>query len=334
MVNFVRFYACLASTEITQKASLWISSLPKSPLLEATLETRAEYRQKDFKRFQSFGGEAYDLILSLDILNRSLLALSGYAAICLIESIRLTEAPTEKSLVFTHARAVLSLSSYLQEMTSAAWKLIFSENDLALRLVCRSALEASDYFLAIQNDPELALRYVEAGDEFTSLWYEKLRSDKLVKLRRRALGEFFGDLAAAKEVSNYRDEGSADFSKAVHPSYEAGIMSIIGKLIDTSNGAEWEFLGNWQHIRGVVFLLDCCALPVAIELMRAMSERTESKHVQSLSLPNIQGPSVGDWKKIAPALLKGVNLSISCAATHHQRYPGRQSMQSNDTPSG
>jgi len=172
----------------------------------------------------------------------------------------------------------------------------------------------------VQNDRSLAEKYVISGEEFNRLWYDRLRSDKLVKLRKDALREFFnGDEALVQEISDYRDVGASDFSMAVHPSYDAGVMSILGKRSYFPDEPEWDFMSRWAHIRAAVFLIDCCSLPVSIELIRLPFDGRSSQ--EKPTLPFLEKKKISLGREGVTALLHGVMLSSSCAAAHHQRYP-------------
>jgi hypothetical protein len=156
--GFILAYEDLATAEMLEKASVWYAKAAKIPVCKPALRRGRSYRLSEFRRFQKFGGEAYDLILSLDIITRCLGVFTAYSAICLIDQTSRMEKDANSSIEKTttdYIKAIMSLSSYLFEMTASALRLVLSGNDVAARLLCRSALEASDYFLAIQDDAVL-----------------------------------------------------------------------------------------------------------------------------------------------------------------------------------
>ena len=167
-----------------------------------------------------------------------------------------------------------------------------------------------------QNDVSLACRYIEAGDSFDKLWYAELRSQKIAKLRKASLEKIFpSDPQVIDEICAFRDSGASYFSTAVHPSYMAGFMALFYDRGWFPEGEEWDFVNSFLHSRSLTFLIDACALPLSIEMMRIASIIKSEQ--PTLPIVNSEGFEFGADGAIA--VLHGALLAMDGAASHHHR---------------
>lgn len=319
--GFLKAYKKLASSDTLEKAGQWYESCLEVPSLRGVLELDKNYKVFNFRKFSSFEGESYDLILSLDILRRLLILLSAHCVIAVMknhESQRLNNIRIVSESAEYYTKSISSISIYIANILESVFNLIFLEQDTSTRILSRSAIEASDYWIAIQGDPSLAKRYVESNDDFDKLWYAELRSNKLVKLRRSALMQVFdGNEEIVDAVCQFRDGSSSDFSQAVHPSYTAGVMDILSLSGLSPKGPEWSFLKNWPFSRSTTLIIDTCALPLIIETSRAGSGR-------ELSIPICEETEFSLGRTGVERLQYGALLALSTAAAHHTRFPTRE----------
>lgn len=314
-LGFLEYYKGRISEEVDQKVRAWGDRLLEQKM-QRVLRSGHDYRRREFSTRVSHGSSAFDLILAVDICRRCLLEVAIYTSLSLLESNRedkQDEKETQASL--SVIRASLSLSTYMWQMTDAIYRLFLSEHDVSSRILARSLLEASDYWLAMQTDWDLANLYVESSEQFNSLWYSHLRSDKIVKLRKEALANSFGEVLA-KEVGEFRDEGARDFSEAVHPSYTAGLWPLVSSPRLQPPTAEWAFLKDWPHRRVAVFAVDCATLPLSLFLLKVSGSSPEWSF-----FPEIKSNRIIYSRERLTTLLHGSILASSLVATHHLRHP-------------
>lgn len=321
--GLLRNYAGLISKEVEEKANTWFDRAAKEKNLKSFLKSRISSSKAKFGKFSKHQGGAYDLLLALEIVLVCLEGLTIQAMTCLKSHTDGFELPNEIDIdqkILGHNRSVMALSLYLSEMATSVFYLVLNEKDVAARIVCRSAFEAADYFLAIQDDPSLAEAYGKSSGDFRRLWNDSLRNYKIIELREKAIKSFFNHSAEKiKEDSDFRKECFDDFSQAVHPSYDAG-TAILFSAMGGPNEGEWSFLNDWMHRRVVASMVYACVLPAAIELINVGS-KNENNEASQLSLKS-KAP-VKDFlgADAATALLHGLLLAYSIVGSHHSRFP-------------
>lgn len=268
--SFLDAYAGKSTKDAIQKAEAWIEKVRLSKARKTFLKKGTQYRRREFKS-KVRNSSAYDLLLANDVYLRCLSILSTFYLEALVG---LKEKKSPDSI-----RAVTSLLLYIWQTSGSARECILRDDDLSARILIRSIIEASDYLLAIWDDAALASDYVKAGDDFRAIWSKKLRPKEIKKLRKRALDQFFEqDQVAVKEMSEFLDQEFEMFSRATHPTYEAGLMLLFdtygtGEVHET----DWKFLNSWPQMRSAAILSVIPALPISITALECLT-LDDAKH--------------------------------------------------------
>lgn len=126
--------------------------------------------------------------------------------------------------------ARVMLLDYSFSAIVAITKLLSSRNEVAIRVLARSLLEASEYLLVVPRDKELSTSYVRNKSQFKYDWGRNLRPAKIRARRSKAIIDCNLFRSDAAELNGYFDSGHRFLSMASHPSGFAGMASMFAAL--------------------------------------------------------------------------------------------------------
>lgn len=212
-------------------------------------------------------------------------------------------------------RTAVSLFFYIQQHLEAVNFLIGDSHDLACRTLARNIAEACDMLILSQDSKEFSRKYFEAGDGFREFYHQNMGRKKMTAARRHALRDIFAEGSSEiEELEKYFTEKMEMFSRAAHPSYEAGLMFLYKKFPDSENN-DWSFTHSWPNKRMMAFVTTTLSLSMSMSKFVIDLSKTGSltvfKNRQNIKL-------VGDEHKEAIAvLLSGCISAASIAANYY-----------------
>lgn len=170
-------------------------------------------------------------------------------------------------------KALCSIFLYLKETTDSTLQLCLSGDDLSARILARSVVEACDLAIVLSANEELANEWIEAQDDPRDFWHRNMSGNKLSKRRDSLLRNWLvGVDVELIDYSRFRQDEAAGFSMAVHPSFQAGVMTIFSTLGTVPFETEQkENLSNaWFAKRTLSYLVHSIAPAVQTVLVNAI----------------------------------------------------------------
>lgn len=149
-------------------------------------------------------------------------------------------------------KALASIFLYLKETFSSTRQLSHAGFDLSARIVARSVFEATDLAVVLTNDEQLAGKWISSQDDARDFWHKNLSGKKLSKLRDKALsGGMPNTPHPLQELISYRRNEAEVFSMAVHPAYQAGVMTVFQTLesMPFETDVSSEHFNYWYSLR-------------------------------------------------------------------------------------
>lgn len=299
----------ICSSELILHARTWEKRALESRARKHFLRVPDYTRRKEFLAHASYGTEAYDMLLSLEIFQR---CLDVFASGALEGSVKgqVERAPSANL-------ALMSLCSFMSQTLSSFRREVLYANDIGARIVARSIGEAADYMTVMLYDEDLIEKYVAAKDDFKTLWTDKLRPKSVSKHKRTALLNFFEDNKSAVEsILTYSAQEFEIISRAVHPSYEAGVMHLLFMAQNDDSSTSWDFLNSWPHGRVSTFVLSHASLPIAISCLASFIEGRK----ENLKIKLVDESFFGVDRQALVAIVDGCSLVSSFASHHAQLY--------------
>ena len=247
-----------APESIVEWLSHWRNILEAAlPRLETTLQLSVFEIRDDVSGILQEEENA-QAILASDVASSCIALFSG------ILSLRIGRFPNRRLKEMNPMlMASASLLYYLKDNFDALRMLCLDHRDLPARTIARTVAEACDFMIALFSKPELCEGWINAQGDGNSFWHSNLSKSKLSKLRDKAIMESgIVELQSCKEIAEYRSSEFSDFSMAVHPVYQAGIMSIIQILsaADDVESGESEEAIPWASRRTLNYTTHSVAL--------------------------------------------------------------------------
>jgi hypothetical protein len=200
-----------------------------------------------------------------------------------------------------------SLSTYIMSNLWAVRSLSLGHNDLPARIIARSVAEASDLWIVLQNDRALAKEWIDAQEDPRAFWHQNLSGKKLSKKRAACLASVFGELGGiGNELSSHFARQASDFSMAVHPSYQAGIM-VMFEAIGNFPVDDPSFSGAWLPGRTLKYVVSSVGLALSTFALHGLLQDgfAKSTGFLSSSRPNLS----------LLVLFKGVTVAAQMSAS-------------------
>ncbi len=300
-------FESICSIDLIRHARTWEKRAIASRARKQFLSVPNYTRRKEFLAHAAYGTEAYDVLLSLEIFQRCLDVFTSAALEGSVEG-QAEQAPSANL-------ALMSLCSFMSQTLSSFRREVFYGNDIGARILARSIAEAADYMTVMLYDEDLIDKFVDAKDNFKALWSEKLRPKALSKHKRTALLNFFeDDKNAVEDILSYSAQEFEVISRAVHPTYESGVMHLLFMCRKGESNTSWGFLDSWQHGRVSRFILSHASLPISISCLASFIEGRK----EHLKIKLVEKSFFGVDREALVAVVDGCSL-VSSFASHHAK---------------
>ena len=196
--------------------------------------------------WREHGSEPFDYLVTFDL---CLLALEYIR----LANLKLVSgfSENEDKVEFARIQCAGSLIEFILLHAKAIRLLVFDGLDTPGRALTRSVIEGCDLLIVTESDPEVAKAFMKSGEDFNKFWHGYMTKGKLSKKKRHVLIKFWG--YDTDQVNAIEDSQAAEFdmfSRAVHPSFAAGLVQSVANLppaVRVANG--WNFLQHWQSQR-------------------------------------------------------------------------------------
>lgn len=160
------------------------------------------------------------------------------------------------------SRSALSLSFFIRQVLDAFLDCVWGGRDIPARILARTIAEACDILILATLDPNVSEDFAASSSEPDVFYKKHVARGNLPRRRRELLTERFGQ-EVATDIENYSGTEFQAFSQAVHPSYTAGVMLILGTF-PIGDADPFSFVSGWPCARSVRYVLYTVSLALSI----------------------------------------------------------------------
>ncbi|WP_375229014.1 hypothetical protein [Roseobacter sp. S98] len=229
----------------------------------------------DFSNFSATLRPEDEKTLSTILASDLMLIVVNVVAAELLLEISVSRQTIVADSVRSRIQALSSIFLYIRETLENSVNLCRTGNDLSARVLARSVLEACDLAIVLAADASLCDEWIEAQDDSREFWHKNLSGRKLSKLRDQQLRIELKEVPdELRQYSGYRRTEAEVFSMAVHPAYQAGVMTIFQTLetVPFDTGGSEQHVGDWIAVRTLSSLVNGLGPMIASVLHRSVSE--------------------------------------------------------------